>query len=331
MSKLLILGGTNFIGRRLVEQLIDDPECELTLFNRGKTNHALFPTCRKLTGDRQCAQDLDQLFLESWDYVVDLSCYFPDSLRTIVNRINSDITKYIFISTCSVYDMDAWKGMLRDEIAPLLQCSESDEKSTSLDTYGKRKAACESYLAASNLPYIIFRPALVYGPYDTTDRLYYWIHATQANQAFILPEKGERRFSITYVDDLVTCIIQAIKNSVSNKIYNCISHPSTSISEIVTTSAAILQRESTTVAMDADFLKSEHIAEWFDLPLWLNTDEFTFSNTALRRDFDFEPMDFTSSMENTINYYDEKGFPIPSCGLDRRQQNKLTQKYRANG
>lgn len=330
MIKLLILGGTRFIGRRLVEKLENNSEYELTLFNRGKTNHSLFPNCRKIIGDRKNNEDLDQLFSESWDFVIDLSCYYPKSIKTIVNKINRNLTKYIFISTCSVYEIDGFDKMLKNENAPVLQCNKIEEKNTSLDTYGKRKAACERYLTNSKLPYIIFRPSLVYGPYDYSDRLYYWIHATQSNHAFILPENGERIFSITYVDDLVNCIIQSIENSICNKIYNCISHPIMSILEIIKTSSKILKQKIKVISMDAVFLKHEKILEWFDLPLWLNTNNFTFSNDALQNEFDFTPMDFVLTIEKTIHYYLKRGFPTPCCGIDRRQQNILINKFKTN-
>lgn len=331
MSKLLVLGGTNFIGRRLVEKLMNNSEFELTLFNRGKTNNSLFPNCRKIIGDRENNQDLEQLFLESWDYVIDLSCYFPSSLKIITEKINPDINKYIFISTCSVYDNEAYEGMCRNEHAPLLKCNKEEEKDSSLDTYGKRKAACEAILIASKLKSIILRPSLVYGPYDITDRLYYWIYATNFDQEFILPENGKRLFSITYVDDLVNCIFQLIGSSICNKVYNCISHPSISIAKIVATSSAILKQELNTVSMDANFLKNENISEWFDLPLWLSTDKFTFSNRALEKDIDFKPINFKISMQQTIDYYHKKSFSIPRYGIDNKQQSTLIKKFKTNG
>lgn len=327
MSKVLILGGTNFIGRRLVEKLLDHSEYTLTLFNRGKTNHALFPNLRRIIGNRENSRDLDQLFAESWDYVIDLSCYYPSSLRYITRKINSDISKYIFISTCSVYANDASDKMLRNEEAPVLLCHKAEESNKSIDTYGKRKAACEAYLKTSHLPYVIFRPSLVYGPYDNSDRLYYWIHATHTNQVMILPENGERPVSITYVEDLVNCILLSIRNSVCFKTYNCISHPTISIAKIVNTCSEVLQQETKTIAMDAAFLKQENISEWFDIPLWLNTNTFTFSNKALENDFNYTPIDFKTSMQETISYYREKGFPHPCYGIDKEQQNSLIKKY----
>lgn len=330
MADILILGGTNFIGRRLVERLLKNPELNITLFNRGKTNDSLFPNCRKIMGDREIPADLEPLFVESWDYVIDLSCYYPNSLRTITRKMNPNTRKYIFISTCSVYDNDGYEGMLRNERAPVLIGTEEEQKDSSLATYGKRKAACEAILTASKLPYIILRPALVYGPYDGTDRLYYWIYASKMGKEFILPENGERQFSVTYVDDLVQGILLFLENAIQREIYHCISHTTISIAEIVAAAAEILEQEMHPVSMDAEFLKNEKVSEWFDLPLWLHTDSFTFANEALEKDTHFKSLDFKKSMQHTIQDYQEKGFPTPHYGMDGNQQRRLIRKYKNN-
>lgn len=331
MQSVLILGGTNFIGRRLVESLILNGEYEPTLFNRGQTNSSLFPNCKRIKGDRENEEDLKRLFSEHWDFVVDCSCYFPNSLKLITSKINKNISKYIFISTCSVYDNDLHEGMLRNETAPLLICNDEEKKDTSLDTYGKRKAACEKVLIASELPYIIFRPSLVYGPYDSTDRLYYWIEALNSEEEFILPENGERLFSITYVDDLVEAILHSLKSPLNHKVYNCISHQSMSIAQIIKTGSALLNRKAKSISIDADFLKKEEVTEWFDLPLWLNTDKFTFSNAEIKKDLNFNPIDFKQSLQETIEYYRTKNFPLPQYGMDRERRNSLLKKYKPHG
>jgi len=78
VEKILIIGGTNFIGRNLVEQLKNEDRYELTLLNRGITNANLFPDIKKIKGDRN-AKEIAELVRGNWDYIIDLSCYFPKS------------------------------------------------------------------------------------------------------------------------------------------------------------------------------------------------------------------------------------------------------------
>ena len=79
MKKLLILGGTNFIGRYLTERLLESSNYKITLFNRGCTNSHLFPEVKRIFGDRH-TKDIRLLGNEKWDVVIDISCYFPNSL-----------------------------------------------------------------------------------------------------------------------------------------------------------------------------------------------------------------------------------------------------------
>ncbi|MGB1037811.1 MAG: NAD-dependent epimerase/dehydratase family protein [Bacteroidia bacterium] len=201
MDKVLILGGTNFIGRNLVEALLAIDCYDLTLFNRGVTNPELFPNIKKIIGNRNTS-DLDLVLQNNWDYIIDLSCYFPDAL-SYIGQINTTLKRYIFISTCSVYDNEENKSVLRNESSPILSCNESQRIDTSVTTYGNRKAECERIVQKSGLTFTIFRPALVYGRYDTSDRFYYWLYNIQKENSLLIPNGGVNLFSVTYVDDLV--------------------------------------------------------------------------------------------------------------------------------
>ena len=81
--KLLIIGGTRFVGRIVIEKLLkENPNCKLTVFNRGITNKSLFQdeaTIDFIYGDRE-SKDIAQLFSRKWDVVIDFMGYFPDSL-----------------------------------------------------------------------------------------------------------------------------------------------------------------------------------------------------------------------------------------------------------
>jgi len=113
-NKILILGGTEFVGRQLVEDLSKDSSIELYLFNRGKTNADLFPKVQRIIGDRE-TKDIEQLRQHQWDYIIDFSSYFPQSLSNTLEVINQDVKKYIYISTISVYDFPQYDGQSKIE------------------------------------------------------------------------------------------------------------------------------------------------------------------------------------------------------------------------
>ena len=157
MKKVLILGGTQFIGRYLVEQLLKRSDIELTLFNRQQTNQHLFTDTKKIKGDRNTINN--QSFTEfNYDLIVDLSCYYPDQLKQTLKYVPRSLSNYIFISTCSVYDNEIDQSELRDETATLLSCNEEEAKDSTAQTYGKRKVACEKILMNSSINYSILRP-----------------------------------------------------------------------------------------------------------------------------------------------------------------------------
>ncbi len=97
--RLLVLGGTKFLGRAVVEEALARGD-EVTLFNRGQTNAELFPEVEKLRGDR--TQDLGPLAGRTWDAVVDTSGYVPRVVRDSAERLSGS-GRYVFISSISVY------------------------------------------------------------------------------------------------------------------------------------------------------------------------------------------------------------------------------------
>ncbi|NVK05452.1 MAG: NAD-dependent epimerase/dehydratase family protein [Flavobacteriia bacterium] len=322
MKAVLVFGGTNFIGRVLVERLLQEQDIEVTLFNRGKTNPHLFPGVRKIYGDRDKAVP-DGIADQHWDFIIDLSCYFPQSLSNILSQIQLLPSRYIFISTCSVYDNDQLQCTLRSEDAPILDCTESQAGDQSPSSYGQRKAECERILKNSGIPFCILRPALVYGRYDPTDRLYYWLHQVQNEEALLLPDHGEKVFSATYVGDLVNVILLSLKQETESQVFNVTTVPTLSISQLVTTAAKILRKSTKSLNISSTLLKSEGIAEWKDIPLWLNSDFFTYDNSKVKSHLGFSPTAFSESIQETISYYEENEWPPPNYGITKERKEDL--------
>jgi 2'-hydroxyisoflavone reductase len=97
--KLLVLGGTLFLGRHVVEAALERGH-EVTLFNRGHTNPDLFPQAEHLRGDRD--GDLSALAGREWEAVVDPSGYLPRVVRASVELLRGAVAHYAFVSSVSV-------------------------------------------------------------------------------------------------------------------------------------------------------------------------------------------------------------------------------------
>lgn len=324
MKKVLILGGTSFIGRNLVGHLIQKDDLELTLFNRQRTGADLFPTLRKMKGDRETA-DIHQISAEEWDVVIDVSCYYPNALQLVLDNLKIAPERYIFISTCSVYDSANDKSPSKPENAETLSCSTAEAVDRSIDNYGNRKAECERILQKSYMNYTILRPALVYGKYDPTDRFYYWLYQVKMNKELLLPEQGKRKFSLTFVSDLVDLISTSIYNS-TNGIFNAVSHVNSSIETIVEAAKSGLDKNPNSMNASAAFLEQEQISQWMEMPLWINGDHFTFSNQKAKKELSFEPRYFDETVVETIAFYDKLDWLEPTYGIAESQRLKLLQK-----
>ena len=310
---ILILGGTQFIGRNLVMRLLAEGKHTLTLFNRQRTGTGLFPEAQTIKGDRD-TDDIHQIAAQHWDYVIDLSGYFPAQLQASLGSLSKKPKKYIFISTCSVYESSN-PEVLKSEDAPMLSCTAALAVDQSPATYGNRKAGCEQILQESGIEYLILRPSLVVGPYDHTDRFYYWLYQVKKHETLVVPNLGASVFSIVYVHDLVDVILQALQTDSPSGIYTMISVPEASIGAIVDHASAQLGKAPKLMNASPDYLESKGIKQWVDMPLWLDGNHFTYSNNKLVNDFNFQPTSLGVAISETIAYFDALGWPEPTYGI----------------
>lgn len=162
---ILIIGGTQFVGRHLAEAALEAGH-QVTLFNRGKTGPGLYPQAEHLVGDRD--GNLDALKGRKWDVAFDPSGYLPRVVRQSAELLRDSVGKYIFISSISVYvDSDN-----ADENAPL---NMMDDDPTSEDIpkyYGALKVACENVVSEIyGERGLNARPGFIVGQYDSSPRM----------------------------------------------------------------------------------------------------------------------------------------------------------------
>ncbi|HEX9968623.1 MAG TPA: NAD-dependent epimerase/dehydratase family protein, partial [Acidimicrobiales bacterium] len=137
--RMLVLGGTSFVGRHIVEAALDAGH-HVTLFNRGRTNPGLFDGVEERHGDRE-AGDYASLPEGSWDAVVDVNAYYPRAVRQAVAALEGRVGHYTFVSTCSVYALGG-DGPV-DESHPLATVDDPDTEVVDNETYGGLKVLCE--------------------------------------------------------------------------------------------------------------------------------------------------------------------------------------------
>ncbi len=302
MKKILVLGGTQFVGRNLVEQLIAQGHTQVTLFNRGITGPSLFPNLRHISGDRN-TEDILKVTHENWDIIFDVSSYFPIPLQQLLEQLQGKVGHYIYVSTGSAYQLDPNGTDPMDEQHPVVTCSEEEKTNTEAATYNARKSECERVLLSfENIPKTIFRLGLVIGQYDHTDRLYYWFHKLHTQRPFLIPNHGKNKIAYSDVLDLSRVMIKAMDKTHQHTIYNANSY-NASFEDFLKIARNKLSLENYATNITPQQFNEHQLRSWMDLPLWVNGDYFTLDNTKLKQDFDIRWNSIEQTTAQLIHYY----------------------------
>ncbi len=215
MKKLLVFGGTLFVGRHMVEAAIRAGH-EVTIFNRGKTNPDLFPEIEKLKGDRDGG--LSSLTGRRFDAVLDVNGYVPRIVRDSAELLKDLVDHYIFISTGAVYQKPARVGY--DESSPV----ETVEDEASEDVrahYGALKVLCEQQIEhAFPDRTLVMRLGLVCGPYDESDRTTYWVSRVAQGGEMLAPGEPDQPIQVVDARDLADFAMLALEKKFTG-VYNC--------------------------------------------------------------------------------------------------------------
>lgn len=206
-KRVLVLGGTNFLGPATVQELLNEGH-EVTLFNRGVTNPQLFPHLEKLHGNRSAdpaAQNLAALEGRSWDAVVDVWPSDPILAESAARILRPRASHYLYVSSVSVYDRRALSGVGITEDAPL-EPWDSDGRA-----YNRNKAESERRLHSILGDVLtIVRPGEIKGPRDDTADLYAWLERAQSGGRHIAPGDGADHVQIVDVKDVGRFLALAI-------------------------------------------------------------------------------------------------------------------------
>ena len=203
--RTLVLGGTSFVGRAIVEQALSRGD-DVTLFSRGRTGTALFPDVPRLVGDRDSG-DLAALAGTSWDALVDVSAYVPRHVQQASAAVSAG--RYLLISTGSVYDHTASPAVV-DEDAPRLAPERGTEEHDG-PAYGPLKVACED--DAQRLwgeRATVVRPGVVAGPHDPTDRFTWWVRRAARGGRVALPGRPDQPTQVVDSGDLAHLVVQLL-------------------------------------------------------------------------------------------------------------------------
>lgn len=276
--KILIIGGTIFLGRHLIESALARGH-EVTVFNRGRHNSDLYPQIEKLRGDRE--RDLSALQGREWDAIIDTCGYLPGVVQKSAEFLRDRVAHYTFISSCSVYgDYDPHGSDENSPVAEITgeQLAEAEktdpgERATAASygaAYGGLKRLCERAAEAA-LPNRVLnvRAGLIAGQYDSVGRFTYWVRRIAEGGIVLAPGKPSRRVRIIDARDLADWII-GMAEARKSGIYNATgAEDGATFGSMLEEIRQVSQSDAEFVWANEEFLETQKVAAWSELPLWL--------------------------------------------------------------
>jgi 2'-hydroxyisoflavone reductase len=316
--KLLILGGTRFLGRVLVEDALARGH-ELTLFNRGRTNADLFPEVETIRGDR--TESLDPLAGREWDAVVDVATFIPRVVRISVDALRGRVGRYVYISSISVYADQSVPPVEGACVAAL-----EDPEDESVDSYGALKAVCEQLVQNTYGEHaLVIRPGLIVGRHDPTDRFTYWPVRVAEGGPMLAPGAPADPVQFIDVRDLAAWTLDAIEGGLGG-VYNATGE-SMPFGELLDACRAATGSDAEFTWVSSARLLAEGVEEWMGIPLWIASPGWEAANRvvvdkAVGAGLRFRPL--VETIRDTLAWHRRREWPAAEgVGLSREREREL--------
>ncbi|MFC4585349.1 NAD-dependent epimerase/dehydratase family protein [Sphaerisporangium corydalis] len=265
--RLLIFGGTKFLGRAVAEEALRRGH-RVTTFNRGASG-ADVPGVTAVRGDRTSAEDLEVLAAQGdWDVAIDTSGMTPTLVQDSTRILHGSATRYVFVSTVNVYE--GWPTLpLTDdspvrEYTPVGPAGESDA-----EEYGRLKAGCEQ--AVSNCygdRAALLRPGVILGPNEYVGRVPWWLNRVLAGGRVLAPGRPDWPIQPVDARDVAAFALDVADQGLAGS-YNVtapIGH--STFGQFLHTCIKVTHSSAELIWVEDAFLREHGVPEWVGLPLW---------------------------------------------------------------
>jgi 2'-hydroxyisoflavone reductase len=270
--RLLVLGGTRFVGRLIVEAATDRGHL-VTTFNRGCTGSDAAGV-EAVRGDRENAADLARLVGgREWDAVVDTSGYVPAVVGNAARVLSGKAAAYAFMSTVSVYP-DWPQGPVSEDSriydgAPDVTGTADDEANWPAAQYGSYKAGCErAVTGAFGGDVLVLRPGVILGPHENVGRLTWWLTRIAAGGHVLAPGNSHREIQPVDIRDLAAFTLACLEAGVTGtfNVTAPVGHGTFAgmLGACIDATGSDAQLEW----VDDAFLLSNGVQQWMEIPLW---------------------------------------------------------------
>ena len=224
MKKILIIGGSRFIGPPLIDECVDRGD-EVAVFNRGRIRSEYGEGIRFIQGDRNEGFGVQEYF----DVVVDTCAYYGEQTKSAIEELHFDF--FLHMSTAAVYK--------KTEIFPFTEESPIGEWPLWGD-YNKGKVECERVLAASKIKFAVIRPVYILGPNNYCDRERFIYSKIKRGDPIILPGNGQALIQFVFAEDVAKSIALIAKKQIAG-IFNCAGDEAITLKGLVEEMGRIMQ------------------------------------------------------------------------------------------
>ena len=332
--RVLVLGGTGFIGPHMVRYLVDRGH-EVTLFNRGRSNTDLFPDLENLIGDRN--GDLAALEGRTWDVVFDNHASRIDWVELTTDLLRASVDRYFYVSSRSAYADTSAVPMTAEHPTHTWQTA-GVEPGAERIPYGLQKALCERRVQEL-FPqrHCVFRPGLIIGPGDETDRFTYWPVRIHRGGEVLAPSDGSDPIQIIDVRDFTEWMVRMAEDGhtgVYNAVGPRIPRP---IDQLLYGIRAVTTAETTFTWVPRDFLSVHGVRPYVEMPVWMpplpGREGFArFDLTPeVERGLTFRPLADTARDTLTYHFSRPAEEQVLRAGISAEREAEVLAAWRARG
>jgi 2'-hydroxyisoflavone reductase len=268
--RVLVLGGTRFLGRAVVAAALAAGD-DVTTFTRGVSGKPPDPV-EALYGNRGVPSDLGVLKGRQFDVIVDTSGYEPRVVRDSARLLAPSAGHYVFVSTLNVFP--GWPERPVGADSPVHDGTPDavtgDAPDDPVARYGWLKAGCERAVEREfGDRSTMARAGLLIGPHDDTGRLTWWLRRVARGGEVLAPGRPDRRMALADVRDLATWMLRCGRDGVAGSFITTGPAGQVSFEGLLDACRTATGSDGRFSWLPDDFLTAHEVTPWTDLPLWL--------------------------------------------------------------
>ena len=289
--KILVMGGTRFVGKSLVGKLLNQ-DYNIDIFTRGNKSHP--ESTNLIKGDRNDIESILKIKNKKYDVIYDISGRELEQTKLLIQNVADSFQRYIYVSSAGVYK--------ENYELPL-----SEESPLDYQSRHKGKFETENWLIEQKVPFTSFRPTYIYGPGNYNNIENWFFERLFHLKNIPIPGDGSLITQLGHVSDLSDVMIKCLNFEKSkNNIYNCSGEKGVTIKGLIYTCAEVCNLNKNDISLNKFNFEKLDPKSRKGFPLRLN--HYQTDISKIKRDLNWQPkFDLLSGLKDSfINDYQFK-------------------------